>query len=255
MADFVREYQAVKNAYLGKRGGAPSTGLPNRSTGQPLVPPSKLVPRTTWGDAMAVWAQLHRVAEPTSAQCREQAQALFKVDGVTADRLCLFGPKGFSLIGKPTLNQVVAYTAIVGSDKPLRDSFVKTAHWLRAKRDFDAQNPMVKPGFAPQKLVSTEVYPHNEELWGYADDYVIARGAAGVVPTKFDMAVESIVEAIKELPANVRAAMNAVVPALSLSWLDEFREIIKWTSIGGGLFMLYWYVLRPKARGADRGHA
>lgn len=248
MADFVRDYMAVKQAYLSKRSGTPSTGKRNRSTGQVLVPPPKLVPMTTWGDAVAVWANLKRIAEPTPAQCRAQAQELFKVDGVTADRLCLFGAKGFSLIGKPTIAQVVAYTALVGSDKPLRDSFVKTAHWLRAKRDFDAQNPMIRSGFSPQKLVSRELYPHNEELWGYADDYVIARGAAGVVPTKFDMAVESIIEAIKELPSTVAGAMRAVVPDLSLSWLDEFREIIKWGSIGGGLFMLYWYVLKPKSR-------
>lgn len=254
MPDFVRQYMDVKQRYLSKRSGSMPTGKKNRSTGQLLVPPSKLVPNTTWGDALAVWATLKRVAEPTTAQCRAEAQRMFKVDGPTADRLCLFGPPGFSLIGKPTTNQVVAYTAITGSNKPLRAPFVQTTHWLRARSNFDAQNPMLVPGFSPQKITSGEVYPRNEELWGYADDYVIARGAAGVVPFKFDLIVESILEAVKELPQTVRDAMNAVVPDLSLSWLDDLKEISKWGAIGGGLFMLYWYVLKPNARrGGEAG--
>lgn len=247
MADFVREYMAVKQRYLSKRGGSHPTGKRNRSTGQLLVPTPKLVPNTTWGDALAVWATLKRVAEPTAAQCREYAQKLFKVDGATGDRLCILGPDGLSLIGaSPT--QVAIYKTIVGNTRPLREPFVQTANWLRAKRDFDAQSPMLIPGFSPQRLVGNEIYPRNEELWGYADDYVIARGAAGVVPFPFDIAVESIVEAVKDLPKTVRDAMNAVVPKLSLSWLDDLKEITKWTAIGGGLFMLYWYVLKPKAK-------
>jgi hypothetical protein len=240
---------AVKQRYLSKRSGSVPTGKKNRSTGQPLVPPPKLVPMTTWGDAVAVWANLKRIAEPTLAQCRAQAQALFKVDAIMGDKLCILGPGALSMLGPPSPAQIAAYKVATGTTKPLREVFVQTANWQRAKRDFDAQNPMLTPGFGPQKLVSGELYPRNEELWGYADDYVIARGAAGVVPFPFDMAVDSVIEAIKELPSTIRSAMNAVVPDVSLGWLDDLKEIMKWTAVGGGLFMLYWYVLRSKRGG------
>lgn len=221
MADFVRDYMAVKQAYLSKRSGTTPTGKRNRSTGQLLVPPPKLVPMTTWGDAMAVWANLKRIAEPTLTQCIAQVQKSRGVDALEARLIC------------------------IGSD------FVKTSNWLRAKANFDAQNPMMKSGFGPQRLVSGEVYPHNEELWGYADDYVIARGAAGAVPFKFDMAVESIKEAIAEAPGLVRDAIRDAADKIAATG-TTLRDILKWGAIGGGLFMLYWYVLRPKARGGGQ---
>ena len=42
------------------------------------------------------------------------------------------------------------------------------------------------------------------------------------------------------LPSDIKDAAKA-----SVSILDSLAGITKWGAIGGGLFMLYWYVLRP----------
>jgi hypothetical protein len=91
-------------------------------------------------------------------------------------------------------------------------------------------------------------YPWNEEFWGYGQQYAIARSAAGEVPGKFDLAIESVREALSEAPARVANVVNAANPMNYIPSLGAMGTLIKWGSISGGLYLLYKYVLRPKKK-------
>lgn len=218
--NFIDEYLKLKSAYASQRGISRPTGKKNRSTGQLLVPPSKGIPNTTWGDAVVMWTYLKKTAEPTLDQCLAQGR-------------------------KKGVNNLAFYCSM---PPPNGIAFVRSSTFNRAARDFDAQNPTVRAGLAAvaTNIPNNTVYPFNEELWGYADDYALARNAAGQIRFPFEIAIESISEAIREAPGLVGAALSKLDPRNLVPALDWFRDALKWGAIGGGLFMLYWYVLRPR---------
>ncbi len=231
--DIVKEFINAKTRFGDARGRSVPIGKLHEVTGQALIDPSKAVPNTTWGDVFLLGSAFLAYADPsTRTECIAQYRAEGKSKG-DAGALCSF-------IGHPHAD------------------FVHTKSYKRAKKLFEKRQPLdiltKKHGgdiFAASieltdKITRNEIFPFNEEFWGYGMRYAIARSAAGVVPTRFEIAIESIKEAIAELPETLRKAVSAVIP--SLPSLSPIADIIKWGSIGGGLFLLYWYVLRPKKK-------
>ena len=123
--------------------------------------------------------------------------------------------------------------------------FVHTSDFEQAKKNWYAASPLGKYGLSAfAKVGSNEIYPHNEEFWGLGLRYAIARSAAGTVRTRLEIVKESIGEAVKELPETLQDAVVTALPVLSVPNLTLVGDLLKWSSIGGGLFMLYWYGLR-----------
>lgn len=225
--DFVKEFANLKAAYERERGATAPRGIKNPSNGQPLIPPGKAVPNTNWGDVILVFNHLHNIAEGGFAACVQMGG-----------------------------NSSECFSAGV---------FPQTSSWLKAKSAFDNQNPYLRGAQlagSPGNMVAggsyaashlSQTYPYNEEFWGYAQQYVIARSAAGSVPVWAEIQIESIQHAISNLPSNVQQALETaydkipnVLPAFN--WI---AAMVKWGSIGGGLLLLWWYVLRPMGQGND----
>ena len=213
-----------KNAYEKSRGVFGATGIKN------LFSPGHPIPRTTWEDALLLSSHFNKYFDPTIEDC---------ISILVKDR-------GYDLMKATTT------CTFPGPQNPT--TFVRTDDFKRAKANFASVHPFQKGG-GPfgvlGKLGRMEEYPYNEEFWGYALRYANARAAAGEVPFWNDIAAESIKEAIKELPATVQGAattaFNTVKDTAGLipKTVGALTEMFKWGAIGGGLFMLYWYVLRP----------
>lgn len=227
--DLVTEVVGLKNAYNRMRGADFPKGVRDPRSNQPIAVPGKLIPRTTWADVIIAAAHINKYADPDAAQCLQ----ILREAGENPSR-CVFGP-----------------------DNP-RD-FVRTASFQNAKNNFDEFSPFavarrITGGsfldgvkFAIAKIPTNGIFPRNEEFWGYAVRYAVARSAAGAVPFWHDIAVESIKEAIEEFPDTVKGAASAAFNAAGglIPDVSGIVNLIKWGSIGGGLFALYWYVLRP----------
>lgn len=219
--DFVGKFNNLKSAYQRERGASTPAGIKSVISGLPLIPPSKGVPRTTWGDALLVFNHLHKIAEPTYAECMDAHGDAQACNAATL--------------------------------------FMRTPAFVRAKLEFDKQNPYLRgaalagsPGnviVGAQYLASrlAQPYPWNEELWGYGSQYALTRSAAGDVPFWVELQVSAVKEAIQEAPAAVKAILENAWEAIPnpVPLLNWTVEIIKWGSIAGGLFLLYKYVLKP----------
>lgn len=227
--DATRSFIATKDAYARTRGARSGTGL---------YPETKTIPKTTYGDvisfsvlflnAVSVDGCLKRLADKYAAEAKRRGQC---------------GP--IPVVGydpcKP--DEWVRYW---GSGSQTGCVFVETASYKSALNAWIATWPFKKDPAGWAAKMQQE-YPWNEEFWTAGLRFAIARSAAGVVPGDFDLAVESINEAVAELPANLRSAVNSVAAVLpGVPNLSSWAEMIKWGSIGGGLFILYWYVLKPK---------
>ncbi len=199
--DLTKKFIDMKSAYASARGASRPTGIRHKTLGFPLIDASKTVPATTWGDVVLIHNHLKKHAETTKQLCS----------------------------GWPTNNCIEVPT------------FPQTAQWLEAKKHFDAQSPLIRPGLpwteVVKKVNSGEVYPYNEELWGYGSEYAQWRNAAGAVPFWTDIAIESIKEAIQELP-------GVLLPSFDLPDFSAWGDILKWGSILTGGFLIYWYGLR-----------
>lgn len=221
-----------------ERGASTGTGKRHVRSNQPLIAASKGFPLTTWADVIVFYDSFMQYTDPTPKQCIQQLRKQGKT-AQQAEFLCWSDALGASARG-----------------------FVHTKDFERDKAYWKSWSPYAKgeelsgrPGnatagitYAMTKIPTNEIYPFNEEFWGYGNRYAVARSAAGVVPGKLDIAVEATVEAIQELPTTIKNSIAAVVPKIPIPNLSAVADFIKWGSIGGGLFMLYWYVLRPKKR-------
>lgn len=226
--DIVNEFIRMQDGYRRLRGGRPSTGVKHPRSGQPLVLPNTEFPRTTWADVFVVKQHLQKYSEPNQLQCAELWSKHKGWDHARATSFCLWA-------------------------KPF--NFVKTAKYKDARSRFASATPLPKAGWITvlSKLGRNEEYPYNEEFWGYAKRYAIARDAAGEVPFWADIALDSIKEAIVEAPETIKDALSAAVSAVDPRNLippvpTDWIALFKWGSVAGALGMFYWYVLRPKKR-------
>jgi hypothetical protein len=230
--DAVRMFIASKDAYARTRGARSGTGL---------YPETKTIPKTNYGD-VTVFAAVFSNA--------------VSVDGCLK-RLAAKYAKEAERRGKCGTIPVLGYDPCVpsewirywGSGSNTGCAFPKTTSYKNAFDAWIKTWPMVKDpsGFA---LKVNQEYPHNEEFWTTGLRYAIARSAAGVVPGNFELAIEAVNEAVSELPGNVAAVVRAANPMNHIPnlGLGSIGELIKWGSIGGGLFILYKYVLKPKQK-------
>ena len=222
--DIVGEMIGLKNAYGRMRGAGPVTGK-QRPNGGNWMTPGKQVPQTTWADVFIAASHINKYLDPSQKQC---VAILQKQNGMRVDKALV--------------------TCIMGDRNVNPTNFPKTSGYKAARANFNSVSPLAKAGFLqtmnPFKM--KEIYPHNEEFWGGALTYAIERSAAGAVPYRDEIAIESIKEAVVELPATIGSALDAITP--EIPDFSGFADLIKWGSIGGGLFALYWYVLKPSGK-------
>lgn len=224
--DFLGKFIQLKTAYERERGMSPSTGKRSSVTGQPLVPAAKGVPKTTWADTALVFSHLKKIAEPSLTDCFEMLQR---------------GQVSNCNPGSPAFN------------------FVRTASFEKAKAAFDNMNPYMRAASkagSPGNLVAgvnyvinhpRETFPANEEFWGYANSYVIARSAAGEVPAWTNIAIESIGHSLANAPGVVKDALATTLENIPdvIPNVSTLFTVVKWTAIVGSAGLVYWYILRP----------
>ena len=225
--DPIEKVIGLKNAYGRTRGYSSPTGKLDPVSGQLLIAPGKGVPRTTWEDIVIASAHIKKHLDPDLSQCSDILVKHKGMDRTRAMQTCTFGSR---------------------EESPM--NFIHTAGYSRRKSEWEKTTPSQAFGqtTVAQKVGLNEIYPRNEEFWGQAVRFALERSAAGAVPYWDEIAIESIKEAINEAPAKIRDAFNAVTPDLSkyAPAIVGLADIVKWGSIGGGLFLLYWYVLRGR---------
>lgn len=182
---------------------------------------SGMVPNTTWGDVFVAASHINKYLDPSVGQCID---LLMKHDGK---------------------NRFTATGICASEGKGTPRGFVRTSGFKTAKRNFDSVSPLSKGGLSRVWNIAKmqETYPFNEEFWGAATTYAIERSAAGTVPFWSDLVIESVVEAVKELPQTIGSAIAAVDPRQYLPRLSLVAQVVKWTALGGSAFLIYWYVL------------
>lgn len=227
--DLIKEIVGLKTAYVNMRGADRAKGITGPPAGQPISVPNTLIPRTTWADILIASAHIKKYVDPTPTQC---IQILTKN----------------SNLGNPSIFEICNSTTFRGVNPR---AFVKTPDFIRAMANFRAYG--LKPGVENLGQAWMEaVYPYNEEFWGYAIRLAIAREAAGAVPFWNEIAVESISEAIQELPETLKKAateaLATIDPRKLIPDVSGIVALIKWGSVAGALGLLYWYVLRPKKK-------
>lgn len=224
--DAVDEINGLRNAYVRSRGGTPTVGKRKPDGGKWMGAAARgLVPKTTFADVIVAASHINKHMDPTQEQCIDLLMKHKGYDRAEAKIYCTLGGR-------------------TGSPR----KFVRTADFLKTKRDFDSVSPFSKFGSFGMIGRMNDVYPYNEEFWGGAWQFARARNAAGVVPFWTEIATESIKEAIKEAPATISNAIVAMDPrnlVPDVSGIVKFTEFLKWASVAGGLFALYWYVLKP----------
>lgn len=213
MADPVAEFIKYKNGYVRERGI------------QSLTADGKAIPKTTWGDVIAFYETFLEYTDPPEKTLCTAAGICQKV---------------------PTFAHTSSFNrAKIGWEKV-------SPYYLAAKEA--GVNPLSKEGratgitLAVLKVPHNEPYPWNAQFWKKGKAYAIARSAAGAVPYKMDLAIESIVWSIKSAPDSIGKWAGAIDPRKFLPDIDPWVRLLKWGTIAAGLGMLYWYVLRPKPR-------
>ena len=190
MADVISEFLKAKQRFIDVRGAERS-----------YKSPTKLIPKTTWADAM------------------------------------MFGPSFVSWAEK--------------------ESFNSTAQYRRAKATFEGMFPhnilWEQYGYlwgAELESKKDQVFPYNQAFWDAAYQYALSRSSLGFVQSGFDIAIESVKEAVQELPETIAGAYDSVVEAVekSVPSLDPLARLVKWGTIGAIAFAGWWYVLRPMAK-------
>jgi len=122
--------------------------------------------------------------------------------------------------------------------------------YIRALSDFTYAAPRSKvgPDELVDKIVSGEIYPYNEDFWGYGRTYALELSSSVNMPTELDLLSESVSEAINELPDNVKAALNKIG---NLWPKDLIGTLIRWSLIGLGAYGVY-YLYQQNQKGAAR---
>lgn len=242
LVDPVAEFVRIKQAYLSARGGTNATGVVG-ANGQPLMPPSQLVPKTTWGDVQNFGIKfLAWTSNDAVRKCWVKELAKYGHD---------IDP---SLVGPQTawLTDIQDVAARAYLSTVCGDVYVETASFLRARDAFVASMPTAKvyamsptigaQAMMTQKVQSNEIYPYNEEFWGAGSRYAIARSAAGMVPSNGELFAESVTEAIEELPQTLRNAFRAVTPNIPFPPIPGFGWIgalLTWSLVGFGAYLLW----------------
>jgi hypothetical protein len=100
----------------------------------------------------------------------------------------------------------------------------------------------------PELMIGETPYPepHNSLFWDSGAKAAIALSSMGCIPGHWEITKEALVESVQELPATVANALDPILP--SIPNVRPWADLFQWLTIGGGLFMLYWYVLRPKKK-------
>lgn len=111
--------------------------------------------------------------------------------------------------------------------------FEKTSSYERALAKFKAALPTAKfsQAFVSQNHAAT--YPYNQEFWGAALEFVIARRAAGMVPGTWALVKESIVESVKD-------RLDELNNLPGMGWL---KTTVKTAAVVGVGFLVWKYVL------------
>lgn len=108
------------------------------------------------------------------------------------------------------------------------------------------------------------------DLFDILDRYAIEMSAAQWSAFNIKEPYEMMLEAIDETSGGWMIKWAFIGAYKTIKWLDDglplpdmpyfgipglpplgaLGDIMKWATIGGGLFLLYWYVLKPKKRGS-----
>jgi hypothetical protein len=186
-----------------------------RGQGGRIATTGKAFPATTWKDVYNFGLYFYNVTQKTGIGVFEQA----------ARELA-------SMFGAGPTNSFANASAAWRESFPFPKLVAQHGFVLAAEK---------LPG-----VMYTEVgdapYPWNEEFWRLGGAYAIARDALGGIPSHTKFLVESVKEALDELPGNVTGALPspAVMPNFSL-----LGQLIEW-SIYGGIALLLWWALKPK---------
>lgn len=78
-----------------------------------------------------------------------------------------------------------------------------TGRVVAAYNTWRLSTPSGKYFFGWGKPDAGTIYPYNDEFWGTAGQMLLTASAAGVVPGQWDIAVESVKEAVKEAAEKV----------------------------------------------------
>lgn len=223
--DAVHVFMKYRNGYARERGT-----LLNPITGETY-------PKTTWGDVVTFY-NLFTKATSEFRTC-------------TAEEVSKF---------EWSLTSVLATAAGAGPIIQAIDkctTFMKSDRFRSARSKWEEISPLnraqSKWGFLAQinlaeAIVNNEEYIDNYFFWKYGEKYAIARSAAGAVKGNIQLLIESTKKSVEDLPSTIKDALESVSPDLSVFVpnVSSWAELVKWGSVGGGLLMLYWYVLRPK---------
>jgi hypothetical protein len=102
-----------------------------------------------------------------------------------------------------------------------------TAQWHAAMVDVDRLARTSKPG---------DLYPKNNEFWRTLGDVAIHVAVADEAPTSWDLAKESIKDAVQHLPDTIEHAISAPAHAIGAGLLDALKKPLY---LGAGLVGLY----------------
>lgn len=221
--DAVQEFHKYKREYLRARGATKSTGSIKVAGGHPLMVPGQLIPKTTWGDVTAF--SVRYIAATSNSAIR----SCINEYGSGWDTVASIAMCGTTFVETPMFNSALS-------------NWIKWNPVMRIIDEFGYSyggNLVLK-----QRVQAKEIYPYNEEFWGYGARYAIARSAAGVVRSRSEIMSESISEAAKELPETLKRAAAAVVPNIPfpIPSLGSLATMMKWGTIAGGAYLLYWLV-------------
>jgi hypothetical protein len=215
--DAIKTFLTYKNDYIAKRGGTPGTTI---------VLPSKLVPRTTWRDVYAFSAvffnRCEYVKPPTGSVWTELALK-FTATERYAEIIEEYG------------------TEAVNRFNAARTKWATTFPYAKLSAQYGAYDGHVK---LLQSLQTNAEYPWNEEFWAYGHQFAIARSVFGEVPGQFDLWVESVTEAVEELPETLVSVMPT-----GIDWpKNPFGGLVKWTLYGGAALLLLWLISKQKEK-------
>ena len=224
--DIVKEVTGLRRAYANKRGADRARGV------QGAAVPGTLIPRTTWGDVAVAAQHIEKYADPSHAQCIEILKKHRGLNDAQARITCLSGSREIN-----------------------PSAFRRTSLFMAEKRRFSDYHPMAvgiklagfrSIPFVADKIAAEEIFPHNEEFWGFAGRLALARSAAGTVPFWSEVAVDSIKEAVRDLPDTIGGAIEAIDPGDLIPDVSGITEFLRWGTIAGGALLLAWYMYRSR---------
>ena len=192
-------------------------------------------PKTTWGDVITFYSAFLKATNDTRSCLTEEMSKEFKWSPTNV--LIAIGTPNFQT--QRALDSCLAYLKS-SRFKQARDKWIQISPLNRAAEKWGSSAPFE----VASAILRGDEYIDNWFFWDYGKRYAIARSAAGKVKGSFDILVESLDEAIEDLPSTIKNAMPD--PGKWLPDVSPWVELIKWGSVFGGLGLLYWYVLRPQ---------